>query len=191
MPTPVELALQAKKSAEQLATQKNASQVLQKINADRKKIEADKIADNRLAAIKTENRNRNIYIGGVMVVGALGGFFLAKKYKTSVIKTILATIGGSLVLGVPAILLTKKKAVARREETKLLLAQKSTVVEMPTGTLEQAIKTVENITSVIPKAAATNLAGSGVLTVEEQAKMKPAPLLPNVPAGSTNLTSFV
>jgi hypothetical protein len=191
MPTPVELALQAKKAAEQLATQKNATEIVKKINADRKKIEDDKIADNRLAAIKTENRNRNLYIGGVMVVGALGGFFLAKRYKTSLTMTILATIGGSLVLGVPAILLTKKKAVARREETKLLLAKKSTVVEMPTGTLEQAIKTVENITSVIPKAAATNLAGSGVLTVEEQAKMKPAPLLPIIPAGSTNLTSFV
>lgn len=190
MATPVELALQAKKSAEQLATQKNASEVVKKINADRKKIEDDKLADGRLAVLKTENRNRNLYIGGVMVVGALGGYFLAKRYKTSGLKTILATIGGSLVLGVPAIFLTKKKAVARREETKSLLAQKSTVVEMPLGTLEQAIKTVENITSVIPKAPATNVAGSGVLTVEEQAKINAAAFTPSVPAGATNLTKF-
>jgi hypothetical protein len=188
MPTPVELALQAKKSAEQLAQQKNASEIVKKINADRKKIEDDKAADTRLAVLKTENRNRNLYIGGVMVVGALGGYFLAKRYKTSTTMTILATIGGSLVLGVPAILLTKKKAVQRRDETKLLLTQKSTVVEMPTGTLEQAIKTVENITSVIPKPEPSKIAGSGVLTLEEQAKISNTA---SIPAGATNLTKFV
>lgn len=190
MATPVELALQAKKAAEQLASQKNASEIVKKINADRKKIEDDKVADTRLAVLKTENRNRNLYIGGAMVVGALGGFFLAKRYKTTLTMTILATIGGSLALGVPTIFLTKKKAVARREETKLLLAQKSKAVEMPLGTLEQAIKTVENITSVIPKASATNVAGSGVLTVEEQAKINAAAFTPSVPAGATNLTKF-
>lgn len=188
MPTPVELAIQAKKSAEQLAQQKNSSEIVKKINADRKKIEDDKAADTRLAVIKTENRNRNIYIGGAMVVGALSGYFLAKKYKATTTMTILATIGGSLVLGVPTILLTKKQAVKRREETKLLLAQKSKVVEMPTGTLEQAIKTVENLTSVIPKTEPTKVAGSGVLTIEEQAKINTTA---SVPAGTTNLTKLV
>jgi hypothetical protein len=96
-----------------------------------------------------------------------------------------------LVLGIPAIRLTKKDAAKRREEAKLLLEQKNTVIDTPKGTLEQAIKTVEDITSVIPKTQAKNVAGSGVLTIEEQAKLIPAPLLPIVPAGSTNLNNFV
>ena len=74
---------------------------------------------------------------------------------------------------------------------KSLEAKKSTVIDTPKGVMEQAIKTVEDITSVIPKTQSKNVAGSGVLTIEEQAKLIPAPLLPIVPAGSTNLNNFV
>ena len=191
MPTPAELVIAAQKSAEQLAKTEKQKALANSVRNSAKVAMDKQATENKLKTIKKQTRNRNIYIGGAMVVGALGGFLIAKGFKATLTATILATVGGSLVLGIPAILLTKKDSAKRREEAKLLLEQKNTVIDTPKGTLEQAIKTVEDITSVIPKTQAKNVAGSGVLTIEEQAKLIPAPLLPIVPAGSTNLNNFV
>jgi uncharacterized membrane protein len=184
--------LEAKQLAEKMA---KAEQLKSKANSVKNsaKVAIDKQAtDNKIKTIKKQTRNRNIYIGVAMGVGAIGGFLIAKGMKTSTLTTVLATVGGSLVLGVPAILLTKKDAATRKEEMKSLLAKKSTVVEeTPKGVMEQAIQTVENITSVVPKATVQQTAGSGVLTIEEQNKLAPAPFLANTPIASTNLTNLV
>ena len=191
MPTPAELIIEAQKSAEQLAKLEKQKALANSVRNSAKTAIDKQATDNKIKTIKKQTLNRNIYIGVAMVVGALGGFLIAKGMKTPILTTVLATVGGSLVLGVPAILLTKKDAAARKVEMKSLEAKKSTVIDTPKGVMEQAIKTVEDITSVIPKTQSKNVAGSGVLTIEEQAKLIPAPLLPIVPAGSTNLNNFV
>jgi hypothetical protein len=43
----------------------------------------------------------------------------------------------------------------------------------------------------MPKAPAQQMAGSGVLTIEEQNKFAPAPFLAKTPLASTNLTNLV
>jgi predicted phage tail protein len=191
MPTPAELIIEAQKSAEQLAKREKQKALANSVRNSAKTAIDKQATDNKIKTIKKQTLNRNIYIGVAMVVGALGGFLIAKGMKTPILTTVLATVGGSLVLGVPAILLTKKDAAARKEEMKSLEAKKSTVIDTPKGVMEQAIQTVENITSVIPKAPSQKIAGSGVLTIEEQNKLAPAPFLANTPLASTNLTNLV
>lgn len=191
MPTPAELIIEAQKSAEQLAKREKQKALANSVRNSAKTAIDKQATDNKIKTIKKQTLNRNIYIGVAMVVGALGGFLIAKGMKTPILTTVLATVGGSLVLGVPAILLTKKDAAARKEEMKSLEAKKSTVIDTPKGVMEQAIQTVENITSVIPKAPVQKIAGSGVLTIEEQNKLAPAPFLANTPLASTNLTNLV
>ena len=139
MPTPAELIIAAQKSAEQLQKTENPIEVAKNISAERKAFEeqqkkelinsikaratalmSDKTKENRVATLKKQTRNRNIYIAGAMVVGALGGFLIAKSLKTKMLPLVLSTVGGSLVLGVPAILFTAKDAKTRKEEIKSL-----------------------------------------------------------------------
>jgi len=136
---PAQQILQAKQSVEQLQKTENPNEVVKNINAERKATEeqqkrelinsvkeraktlmADKTKENRVATLKKQTRNRNIYIAGAMVVGALGGFLIAKSLKTKMLPLVLSAVGGSLVLGVPAILFTAKDAKTRKEEIKSL-----------------------------------------------------------------------
>lgn len=81
---------------------------------------AEETRVQRVAELKKETRNRNLYIVGGMVVGAVGGYFIAKYFKAKTMGLVLSTIGGSFAVGVPIILATRKKAVVRREEQKTL-----------------------------------------------------------------------
>ncbi len=107
-----------------------------------------------------------------MVVGAVGGFFIARYFKAKTLGLVLSTVGGSVAVGVPIILATRKKAVARRTEIETLKTTNNAVATT-TSVIDDAIKTVENITSVIPKTPLP--AGSGVLTIEEQNKLMNQP----------------
>ena len=53
-----------------------------------------------------------------MIAGAVGGFVIAKSMKTKTLVQIGATVGGSLLLGVPVLLMTRKKAVERTKKIK-------------------------------------------------------------------------
>jgi len=115
-----------------------------------KQEEAKKLATQRLEQIKKENRNRNLAIGGMMVVGAVGGFFIARYMKAKTLGLVLSTIGGSVALGVPYILITRKKAVARRTEADTLNKSISAVAE--TSLVDDAVKAVEDMTKAPTKA---------------------------------------
>jgi F0F1-type ATP synthase assembly protein I len=126
----------------------------------------------KITELQKQNRNRNLWIAGGMVVGAVGGFFIARYFKAKTLGLVLSTVGGSVAVGVPIILATRKKAVARRTEIETLKTTNNAVATT-TSVIDNAIKTVENITSVIPKTPLP--AGSGVLTVEEQNKLMNQP----------------
>lgn len=136
---PTQQILQAQQSVEQLQKTENPNEVVKNINAERKAFEeqqkkdlinsvkerakslmANQTKENRIATLKKQTRNRNIYIAGAMVVGALGGFLIAKAVKSKKLPLVWSAVGGSLILGVPAILLTAKDAKTRKEEIKSL-----------------------------------------------------------------------
>jgi len=132
-----------------LKIQKGVNELLnspkgQELAVKYKQEEAKKVATQRLGELKKETRNRNLVIGGYMVVGALGGFFIARYMKAKTMGLVLSTIGGSLALGVPYILITRKKAVARRTEAETLNKSISGVVE--TSLVDDAVKAVEDLT---------------------------------------------
>jgi len=112
----------------------------------------------RVAKLKKKNRNRNLWIAGGMVVGAVGGFFIARYFKAKTLGLVLSTVGGSVVVGVPIILATRKKAVARRTEIEKLntatrLGYALFTIPTATSVVNNAIKTVEN---VIPSGTTTD-----------------------------------
>jgi len=92
---------------------------IQEQNSQRE-AEALKIADEqrakKRAEIKKANRNRNLWIAGGMVLGAVGGFIGAKYFKAKTLGIVLSTIGGSVAVGLPIILVTRKKALERKKE---------------------------------------------------------------------------
>ena len=149
-------------------------QTLQKENAD----------------LQKQNRKRNFVIGGFMVVGAVTGFVIAKSMKGKSLVKVGATIGGSLLLGVPVLLMTRKKALLRN--------QKITDNENRIATLQNVNAAVNSIGSMIsnksigeiiksgvtPQPAAPLKPGFGILTVEEQNKM-------SNPPGTVSLSKMV
>ena len=68
--------------------------------------------------LKAQQRKRNLVVFGYMVVGAVGGYLIGKYLKLSPLKKATVTIVGSLALGGSVLLLTKKKAQARKESIK-------------------------------------------------------------------------
>lgn len=68
--------------------------------------------------LKAQQTKRNLVIAGYMVVGAVGGYLLSRAFKLNVWQKATVTIVGSLALGGSVLLLTKKKAKARKEAIK-------------------------------------------------------------------------
>lgn len=110
----------------------------------------------KIAELKKQNRNRNLWIAGGMVVGALGGFFIARYFKAKTLGLVLSTVGGSVAVGVPIILATRKKAVARRTEIEALNTANNAVATT-TSVVDNVIKTVETvIPTVTPPPSGTD-----------------------------------
>lgn len=66
--------------------------------------------------LKTQNRKRNMVIGGFMVAGAVAGFLVARGFKQKALGITLGAVGGSLIFGLPLVFATRKKAVQRRKK---------------------------------------------------------------------------
>jgi hypothetical protein len=142
------------------------------------------------ADLQKQNNKRNFVIAGFMIAGAVGGFVIAKSMKTKTLVQIGATLGGSLLLGVPVLLITRKKAL---ERTKKIKENEETIKGLQNvAVLNTVVK--ENIPNldmfnVIPKQPTVQVStnpkpGIGVLTVEEQNKM-------TNPLGTVSLTKMV
>ncbi len=71
-------------------------------------------------ALKKQNTNRNLTIGGFMVLGATAGFILARQLKWKTTGKVLSTLIGSVAFGMPVILLTQKK----HENRKVAISEK-------------------------------------------------------------------
>lgn len=135
---PIINALKIKEDVNKLASMTPEQQIAFKKEAERqtifraeevlKKAEEDKA--KRTVELKKQNRNRNLWIAGGMVAGAVGGFFIAKYFKTKTLGLVLSTLGGSLAVGVPIILATRKKAVARKTELEALSKPVATMPEV-------------------------------------------------------------
>ena len=137
-------------------------QTLQKDNAD----------------LQKQNKKRNLVIAGFMIAGAAAGFAIAKSMKGKALVQVGATIGGSLLLGVPVLLMTRKKALERTKKIKDNETQIAGLqnVNSAVNTIASMIpdkSIVDSITNVVtpkPIVTAPLKPGSGVLTVEEQNK---------------------
>jgi hypothetical protein len=75
--------------------------------------------------LKQQQRNRNLVVVGYMVVGAVGGYLIARHLKLSTLKKATTTVVGSLALGGSVFMLTKRKAEIRKE----LIKQKQQTLE--------------------------------------------------------------
>lgn len=152
--------LKIKEDVNKLATMTPEQQTAFKKEAERQAMfRADEVLKKaqeentkRVADLKKQNRNRNLWIAGGMVVGAVGGFFIARYFKAKTLGLVLSTVGGSVAVGVPIILATRKKAVARRTEIETLNTATSTIPTV-TSVATNAIKTIE---SVIPTGTTTD-----------------------------------
>jgi hypothetical protein len=120
--------LKIKEGVNKLASMTPEQQLAFKKEAERQAINrADELLkqtqeenSKRVTDLKKQNRNRNLWIAGGMVVGAVGGFFIARYFKAKTLGLVLSTVGGSVAVGVPIILATRKKAVARKTEIETL-----------------------------------------------------------------------
>ena len=182
MPSQIEISKKAGEIVNKLATMTPEQQALFKKTAQEQAVaranemlkKTQEENNKKIAELKKKNRNRNLLIGGGMVVGAVGGFFIARYFKAKTLGLVLSTIGGSFAVGVPIILATRKKAVARRTEIETLTTANN-AVPVTQSVVDNAVQMVENITSVIPKTTTPLPAGSGVLTIEEQNKLMNQP----------------
>jgi hypothetical protein len=138
------------------------------------------------ADLQKQNNKRNFVIAGFMIAGAVGGFVIAKSMKTKTLVQIGATLGGSLLLGVPVLLMTRKKAVERTKKIKenedAISALKSisviSDVVKDTIPLTDMVKNVTATKTPVQQPVQQNASpkpGIGVLTVEEQNKMTNPP----------------
>jgi hypothetical protein len=129
------------------------------------------------ADLQKQNNKRNFVIAGFMIAGAVGGFVIAKSMKTKTLVQIGATVGGSLLLGVPVLLMTRKKAVERtkkiKENEEIIKGLQS--IGVMTNVVKQNLPNLDmfNVISKQPTVqVSTNpKPGIGVLTVEEQNKI--------------------
>ena len=149
--------LELKKGVNDMLNTPKGQELAQKYKQE----EAKKVATQRLGELKKETRNRNLMIGGYMVVGALGGYFIARYMKAKTLSLVLSTVGGSLALGVPFILITRKKAVVRRTEAETL--NKSITAIPETSVIDNAIKAVEDLSKAPTKSASEIPTTSGKL----------------------------
>lgn len=130
--------LKIKEDVNKLASMTPEQQLAFKKEAERQAINrADELLKKtqeentkRVADLKKQNRNRNLWIAGGMVVGAVGGFFIARYFKAKTLGLVLSTVGGSVAVGVPIILATRKKAVARRIEIETLSKPVASIPEV-------------------------------------------------------------
>jgi tRNA(Met) C34 N-acetyltransferase TmcA len=76
--------------------------------------------EQKLKELKKAETNRIIYITGGMVLGATAGFLLANKFKAKTLVKVLATVGGSVAVGLPIILLTNKTSKSRKANIKMM-----------------------------------------------------------------------
>jgi hypothetical protein len=147
------------------------------------------------ADLQKQNRKRTFVIVGFMVAGAVGGFVLARGMKGKTLAKVGATIGGSLLLGLPILLATRKKAKERSVKIEL---NKKQIEALKAGTpVSNTVNAVvDGITNVItnaitPKNVSTvTQPGSGVLTIEQQNKNKAAGVIPGVPNGKVQLNTI-
>jgi len=130
--------LKIKEDVNKLASMTPEQQLAFKKEAERQAINrADELLKKtpeentkRVTDLKKQNRNRNLWIAGGMVVGAVGGFFTARYFKAKNLGLVLSTVGGSVAVGVPIILATRKKAVARRTEIETLSKPVASIPEV-------------------------------------------------------------
>ena len=130
--------LKLKEDVNKLASMTPEQQLAFKKEAERQAINrADELLKKtqeentkRVTDLKKQNRNRNLLIAGGMVVGAVGGFFIARYFKAKTLGLVLSTVGGSVAVGVPIILATRKKAVARRTEIETLSKPVASIPEV-------------------------------------------------------------
>jgi F0F1-type ATP synthase assembly protein I len=130
--------LKIKEDVKKLASMTPEQQLAFKKEAERQAINrADELLKKtqeentkRVTDLKKQNRNRNLLIAGGMVVGAVGGFFIARYFKAKTLGLVLSTVGGSVAVGVPIILATRKKAVARRTEIETLSKPVASIPEV-------------------------------------------------------------
>lgn len=124
----------------------------------------------KITELQKQNRNRNLWIAGGMVVGAVGGFFIARYYKAKTLGLVLSTVGGSVAVGVPIILATRKKAVARRTEIETLKTTNNAVATT-TSVIDNAVKTVESIIPTVTPPPSGAGASTGGTNTTNQPKM--------------------
>ena len=72
--------------------------------------------DKEIKDLKSKQTKRNLLVGGLMITGAAAGFLISLKMKQSTAIKVVSTIGGSLILGLPVLLLTNKKYKERRQQ---------------------------------------------------------------------------
>lgn len=71
--------------------------------------------EKEIKDLRNQQTKRNLLVGGLMIVGAAGGFLLTRKMKTTTLIKTVSTIGGSLLLGLPVLLITNKKYKERKQ----------------------------------------------------------------------------